>query len=148
QSQVLKNGFDKSEYLESLTINHRAHFPVDKWDSLTSMPQPQNFRFVYRSPEVAFENLWEFWVHRQKPLGLIAVRGTTATLVSCLANLYAAMIHAAGEIQLDHDFLLRYQLAVHPHAAVQVVWFVAMAYLSHSIVPKLDSFYQTGIKYF
>lgn len=148
QSQVLKSGFDKSEYLESLTINHRAHFPIDKWDSLTSMPQPQNFRFVYRSPEVAFDNLWDFWVHRQKPLGLIAIRGSIATQVSFLANLYAAMIPAAGEIQLDHDFLFRYQLAEHPQAAVQVGWFVAMAYLSKSIVPKLDSCYQTGIKDF
>src|SRR5690606_42008773 len=59
-------------------------------------------------------------IYRKKPLGLIAIRGSVATQVSFLANLYAAMIPAAGEIQLDHDFLFRYQLAEHPQAAVQV----------------------------
>src|SRR5690606_41757824 len=85
-------------------------------------------------------------VHHQNPLCLIAIHGSVANQVRFLSNLYAAMITAKGEIHLDHDFLFRYQLAEHPQAAVQVGWFVAMAYLSKSIVPKLDSCYQTGIK--
>ncbi len=146
--QVLKPGFDKAEYIETLKINHKAHIPVDKWHENVAVPDPQEFQFVYRSPVVAFDNIWDLWVHKEKPVALIAVQGSVQTEASFLANLYAAMIPAKGELQLDNDFLFTYKLANHSNAAVQVGWFVAMAYLSKTIGPKIDSCYQAGIKDF
>jgi len=148
QAQILKHGFDKTEYHETLCINTRAHVSTDKWDTIATTPSPGEYRFIKRSAEIAFDNIWDLWVHHQKPLGLIAVRGTVATSVSFLANLYAAMIPAKGEVQLDKGFTFRYRLSDHPEAAVQVGWFVSMAYLSQTIVPSIDSCYKAGIKDF
>lgn len=146
--QVLKPGFDKSEYIETLKINYKAHIALDKWAEIKTMPDPQDFRFVYRSPVVAFDNIWDLWINKEKSVALIAVQGSVPTEASFLANLYAAMIPAKGELQLDKDFLFKYKLANHPNAAVQVGWFVAMAYLSKTIETKIDSCYKAGIKDF
>lgn len=146
--QVLKQGFDKMEYIETLKINHRTHLPVDKWNEIKNVSNPNDFKFVYRSPVVAFDNIWDLWVHNEKPVAMIAVQGSIQTEASFLANLYAAMIPAKGEIQLDKDFNFKYKLAENPNAAVQVGWFIAMAYLSQTIETKIDSCYKAGIKDF
>lgn len=147
-SQVLKPGFDKQEYIETLKINQKTHIALNKWAQDTAVPNPTEFTFVYRSPVVAFDNIWDLWIHPHKRLALIAVQGSIPTQASFLANLYAAMIPAKGVLQLDPSFTFPYTLAKSPHAAVHVGWFVAMAYLSQTIVPKLDSCYQSGIKDF
>ncbi len=147
-AQILKPGFDKAEYTETLKINYKAHIALHKWTEQTAMPDPLDYRFVYRSPVVAFDNIWDLWVHKNKPLALIAVQGSIQTDASFLANLYAAMIPAKGELQLGKDFTFKYKLSGNPNAAVHVGWFVAMAFLSESIVHKIDSCYKAGIKDF
>lgn len=147
-AQVLHPGFDKSEYIETLKINHRTHIAIDKWKDIQHISEPEQFSFHYRSPVVAFDNIWDLWVHKNQPLAIIAIQGSIQTQASFLANLYAAMIPAQGTLQLDKDFNFTYKLAQHPRAAVQVGWFVAMAYLSRTILDKIDSCYQNGIKDF
>ncbi len=147
-AQVLKPGFDKAEYIETLKINQKAHIPVDKWNDLKDFPNPQEFKFVYRSPVVAFDNIWDLWIHNTKAVAVIAVQGSIQTDASFLANLYAAMIPAKGDLQLDKNFKFTYTLSNNPNAAVHVGWFVAMAYLSKSIEHKIDSCYKAGIKDF
>ncbi|OJU76966.1 MAG: lipase [Bacteroidetes bacterium 47-18] len=147
-AQVLQPGFDKSEYIETLKINHRAHVALNEWQGIKDIGEPQQFRFQYRSPEVAFDNIWDLWIHRGQPVAVIAVRGSIQTQASYLANLYAAMIPAQGILELEKDFTFTYKLAQEPRAAVQVGWFVAMAYLSRTILHKIDSCYQSGIKDF
>ncbi|MFN4122288.1 MAG: lipase family protein [Flavobacteriales bacterium] len=147
-ANVLKPGFEKSEYRELLKINNRVHIALDQWNEKNSVAAPEEFNFVYRSPLVAFDNIWDLWVHQSKPIAVIAIRGSIQTEASFLANLYAAMIPAKGELQLDKDFRFTYKLADHPKAAVQVGWFVAMAYLSKTIESKIDSCYKSGIKDF
>lgn len=148
RAQVLKPGFNKQEYLETLKINQKAHIALNKWAESTTIPEPENFKFVYRSPVVAFDNIWDLWVHKDQRVAMIAVQGSIATGASFLANLYAAMIPAKGELQLDKDFKFTYNLSSSPNAAVHVGWFVAMAYLSKSIEHKIDSCYKAGIKDF
>ncbi|MDR7131447.1 hypothetical protein J2X69_003811 [Algoriphagus sp. 4150] len=148
QGQVLNPGFEKSEYIETLKINHRTHIPIEEWDKIERIPSPEEYDFVYRSPVVAFDNIWDLWIHKEKPIALISVQGSIKTEASFLANLYAAMIPAKGELHLDKDFLFQYKLAEDPNAAVQVGWFVAMAYLSKTIEAKIDSCYKAGIKDF
>lgn len=147
-TQGLKPGFDKAEYIETLKINQRAHVPVDQWTGDGMLAEPENYKFVYRSPVVAFDNIWDLWVHKSKPVAMIAVQGSIQTEASFLANLYAAMIPAKGELQLDKNFKFKYNLSNHPNAAVHVGWFVAMAYLSKTIEHKIDSCYKAGIKDF
>ncbi|GAB3515610.1 lipase family protein [Emticicia fontis] len=146
--QVLKPGFDKAEYIETLKINQKVHIALNKWADSSSMPEPQDHRFLYRSPVVAFDNLWDLWIHKTKPVAIIAVQGSIPTQASFLANLYAAMIPAKGELQLDKNFKFSYKLSNNPNSAVHVGWFVAMAYLSKSIEHKIDSCYKAGIKDF
>lgn len=74
------------------------------------------------------------------------MQGSIATGASFLANLYAAMVPATGEIELDKDFLFKYKLAENSNAAVHVGWLVSMAYLSKTIESKIDSCYKVGIK--
>lgn len=146
--QILKPGYDQAEYAETLKINQKTHIALEKWATDTNVPYPQEYRFVYRSPVVAFDNIWDLWMHKNKSLALISVQGSIQTEASFLANLYAAMIPAKGEMQLDKDFQFQYNLAENPHAAVHVGWFVAMAYLSKTVVPKIDSCYKAGIREF
>jgi hypothetical protein len=146
--QVLKPGFSKQEYIETLKINQKAHIALNKWAETTTFPEPEEYKFVYRSPVVAFDNIWDLWVHKDKRIAMIAVQGSIATGASFLANLYAAMIPAKGELQLDKDFKFTYTLANNPNAAVHVGWFVAMAYLSKTVEHKIDSCYKAGIKDF
>jgi hypothetical protein len=147
-AQNLKPGFDKAEYIETLKINQKVHIALNKWAEPSTMPEPEQFNFVYRSPVVAFDNRWDLWVHKTKKIALISVQGSIATEASFLANLYAAMIPAKGELQLDKNFNFKYTLSEDPKAAVHVGWFVAMAYMSGSIEHKIDSLYKAGIKDF
>lgn len=146
--QVLKPGFDKAEYIETLKINQKVHIALSKWTNPSDVPDPQDYNFLYRSPVVAFDNIWDLWVHKTKPVAVVSVQGSIQTEASFLANLYAAMIPATGELQLDKNFKFNYKLANNPRAAVHVGWFVAMAYLSKTIEPKIDSCYKAGIKDF
>lgn len=147
-AQELKSGFDRVEYTDLLKINQKAHIALDKWNEPDEFPYPEHFNFAYRSPVVAFDNIWDLWMHKSKPIAVIAVRGSIQTEASFLANLYAAMIPAKGELQLDENFKFRYNLSNNPQAAVHVGWFVAMAYLSKTIEQKIDSCYKAGIRDF
>lgn len=147
-AQVLKPGFDKAEYIEMLKINQKAHIALDKWSDTASFPMPEQYRFLYRSPRVAFDNIWDLWVNKSKSVAVIAVQGSIQTEASFLANLYAAMIPAKGELQLDKNKSFKYALSEQPAAAVHVGWLVAMAYLSESVEHQIDSCYKAGIKEF
>ncbi len=147
-AQLLKPGFEKAEYLETLKINQRAHIPLDKWADTSAIPPPSDYNFVYRSPVVAFDNIWDLWVHKTKAIAVIAVQGSIPTSASFLANFYAAMIPAKGNIQLNKEVNFNYALSENPNAAVHVGWLVAMAFLSPTIEHEIDSCYKAGIKDF
>jgi hypothetical protein len=74
--QVLQPGFDKAEYIETLKINQKVHIALNKWADPTDVPEPQDYNFLYRSPVVAFDNIWDLWVHKTKPIAMIAVQGS------------------------------------------------------------------------
>lgn len=147
-AQVLKPGFDKDEYIETLKINTRAHIAVEKWSDTSAVPPPSMYNFVYRSPVVAFDNIWDLWISKDKPIALIAVQGSIQTSASFLANFYAAMVPAKGSLQLNRDVNFYYTLADNPAAAVHVGWLVAMAFMEPTIEHKIDSCYKAGIKDF
>ncbi|WP_375586081.1 lipase family protein [Cyclobacterium xiamenense] len=147
-TQVLQPHFDKEEYVELLKINKKTHLPLEKWatDSLVTMPE--KYAFSYRSPELAFDNRWDLWFHKTQPIAVLSVRGSIATEASWLANFYAAMIPAKGEIEWGKTTKFPYALAESPKAAVHVGWLLAMAHLTETIESKIDSSYQAGVKDF
>lgn len=146
--QYLQAGFDKAEYMETLKINQKVHVDTATWAGDTSLPLPEQYHLNYRSPKAAFDNIWDLWLHNERPAAVIAVRGTIATDASFLANLYAAMVPAQGQLQLNDSLIFDYVLCDNPNAAIHVGWFIAMAYMSSDILRKIDSCYKAGIKDF
>jgi hypothetical protein len=139
--QALKPGFEKAEYLELLKVCARHGSP----EYVKNIAKPQHSEFLYRSPVMGLENQWDLYM-RDDRVAIVSVRGTTASLISWLANFYAAMVPAIGELHLNDTTKFKYHLADNPKAAVHVGWLLSTAYLSKDILPKLDSLYQEGIK--
>ncbi len=141
-AQHLQPGFDKAQYLDLMKVS--AQFGDSTY--VNSIPAPKDYKFVYRSAVVGLDNRWDLWTHTSQPIAVISLRGTTANSVSWLANFYAAMVPAKGELQITEQEKFSYQLADNPRAAVHVGWLVSTAFLSKDILPKLDSCYKSGIK--
>lgn len=144
-SQVLEPGFDKEEYAEALKIS--ARIIVDT-TYLQRMPEPEFFQKSYRSEVMGLDNVWEMWQHQEKDLAMISIRGTTANPVSWLENLYAAMVPASGELELERDFKFPYHLSANTKAAVHIGWLIGTAYLSRDMLPKVTELYNRGVKDF
>lgn len=160
-AQRLQPKFDKYEYIEMLKIIRMAHTP--RGDSVprlrirseylalaqeSTMPEPQDYRFAYRTPLVAFHNGGDLWIHQSKPIAVIVIRGTIPTETSFLANAYAAMLPAIGEINLQNDSVFHYKLASDSMAAVHAGYLIATAHLASYFVHQIDSCYKNGIKDF
>ena len=142
-AQILSPGFDKNEFLELLKIGSRTTTD-SAWYGNIKDPEST---LIYQSKPAGFDNIWQLWV-RKDGIPIISIRGTTKTEVSFLANIYAAMVSAKGELHLSNDFTFKYNLSEDPKAAVHVGFLISMAYLSGDIIPKMDSLYQAGSKEF
>lgn len=140
-SQQLKPGFNKKEYLDLLKIS--AQFGDSSYRA--SIPVPVEYKLAYRSPVMGLDNMWDLYT-KNSDLAIISLRGTTEKSENWLANFYAAMVPAKGELTLSEENIFSYQLASNPKAAVHVGWLVSTAFLSQDILPKIDSVYQSGIK--
>ena len=140
-AQALRPGFDRAEYIELMRVS--ARFGDSAY--VNTIAAPQRFKPVYRSPVVGLDNRWDLWADNQSTV-VISIRGTTANSVSWLANFYAAMVPAKGELQLSDMETFSYALAENPRAAVHVGWLVSTAFLSKDILPKLDSSYRAGVR--
>jgi len=101
------------------------------------------YRFIYRSPTLGLDNMWDLWM-REDSVVVISIRGTTADPKSILADFYCAMLPSNGEVVLPVKDTVRYLLASDNRAAVQAGFLVGFAYMSNDIRPKLDSLYRLG----
>ncbi|MBC8112710.1 MAG: META domain-containing protein [Verrucomicrobia bacterium] len=140
-AQNLKPGFDKNEYIELLKLTAKHTNP----EYFKNIPNPDKFKLVYRSPIMGLDNAWELWKSTDN-MAAISIRGTTENTVSWLANFYAAMVPAKGELKISANETFKYELAQNPNAAVHAGWLVATAFLSKNMLPKIDSCYKAGIK--
>lgn len=141
RAQQLQPGFDKSEYLELMKICAR------QGDSsyAGTIAEPRHSLFRYRSPVVGLENRWDLWI-KDKATAVLSIRGTTASSISWLANFYAAMVPAKGQLSLRNGTCFPYQLADNPRAAVHIGWLIATAALIADMRPKLDSLMQHQVR--
>lgn len=144
-AQHLSPYFNKVEYRELLLISFRT---TTNEKYYKKYPAPRNYQLVYQSKVVGMDNLWQLWLNRSKTIAVVSIRGTTIKPESSLANFYAAMVPATGDLHLSKTDTFQYYLADNPKAAVHVGWLISMAYLSRDIVPKIDSLYKTGVKEF
>jgi hypothetical protein len=140
-AQHLKPGFNRDEYIGLMKVS--AQFGDSAYAA--GIPPPPEYRFVYRSPVVGLVNRWDLWM-RDDGVAVISIRGTTSDKVSWLGNFYAAMVPAKGRLQLSKTDSFAYELADNPRAAVHIGWLVSAAFLSKTILPKIDSLYKTGTK--
>lgn len=143
QSEKLKSGFDKSEYLELLKVS------AVKVDTIyiPKLSAPERFTKVYKSKSVGLDNSWELWVSPDS-VAVISVRGTSLKIESWMENFYSAMVPAKGKLMLSKDFTFEYCLGTHPKAAVHTGWLIGTAFLSKDILPRIDSCLNKGIKDF
>jgi hypothetical protein len=143
-AQHLKAGFDKAEYNELMKVSIASTANQAYIDTL---PKPERFKMLYQSAPMGMDNLWDLWID-QNNVAAISIRGTTLNAISWLANFYAAMVPAKGELQVTKDYLFKYQLAENPRATVHTGWLLSLAYLGKDIMPRIDSLYKTGVKEF
>lgn len=143
-AQTLKPGFDKNEYRELLYVSARTTADSSYFKKIH---EPERFQMIYQSTPMGLDNLWDLWVD-ENGNAAISIRGTTSKSESWLANAYAAMVPAKGEIKLSKDEKFVYQLADNPRAAVHTGWLLSLAFLSKDILPRVDSLFKSGVKDF
>lgn len=141
--QKLKAGFNPKEYKELLAISVKTFYPSESKE----IPYPVDYEKKYRSLPIGLDNVWELWTTSDS-IAVISIRGTSADPKSFLANAYAAMVPAKGELTLTENNVFEYELSPNPKAAVHVGWLISMAFLSKDILPRIDSCYHAGIKNF
>ena len=144
-AQKLRPGIDVQEIKELVSISERTCLPSGYPEDSLFTPPPTKYKMDYRSPELGLSNLWELWVSDDS-VAVISIRGTSITIESWLANFYAAMVPAEGEITLSGKECFHYQLSNEPKAAVHVGWLISMGFLYDDMKPQLEKCYQSGIR--
>lgn len=138
QAQQLKPGFDPEEYRELMMLSVRT---TASPNYIKDFPEPKKFKMAYQSAPMGLDNLWDLWFSENK-VAVISIRGTTKKPESWLANFYAAMVPATGEMIIGEKDTFRYQLASNPKAAVHAGWLLSTAFLSKDMLPKIRDAYQ------
>ena len=136
----ITSGFSAIEYGELLKISTR------QGDSLynESLPAPDQFKRVYRSPVMGLDNRWEFWSSGN--LAAISIRGTTLNIESWVENFYAAMLPASGVIHFSPTDSMAYHVGSHSRASVHAGWLIGAMSLFRDMKPHLDSCVANGIQ--
>ncbi len=142
-AQSLKAGFDKEELLEIMYVSVRTGGVSSYYSDSNFVPEP-HYKMAYRSPVIGLKNLYEIWTANNT--AIITVRGTTMEAESWMANFYAAMVPAKGDLLFSPTDTFHYQVAVDPKAAVHAGWMLSTAYIARDLAPRLDSLYQAGFK--
>lgn len=142
RAQYLQPGFEQAEYAELMRVSARTTFDTVY---ANRHPAPERFRMLYRSPITGLDNLWDFWSDGKGTVA-VSIRGTTKKQESWLENFYAAMVPAAGTLQLPGTGAFAYRLAPQADAAVHTGWLIGMASMAGAIRLKIDSAYGAGTR--
>lgn len=143
-AQQLKPGFDAAEYRELIYLS-AVHFESPEKAKL--IPKPEHSKLLYQSKSIGLDNAWELWL-KDKKTAVLVTRGTTLKTESWVANLYAAMIPAKGEIYIKGSESFKYTLSEDPNAAIHAGFLISTAFISEDMLPKIDSCYKAGIRDF
>ena len=133
----LKPGFDAKEYADLLSL---AYFGSSIPDSTLRLSSTDPYKMLYRSPEMGLKNRWTLYL-RPDNIATIDLRGTINQTASWLANFYAAMIPATGELEINDSTRFTYELARDPKAMVHVGWTISIAHLAPDIIKQIKKHY-------
>lgn len=61
-----------------------------------------------------------------------------------MANFYAAMVPAKGELRLSNTYMFNYQPANNPRAAVRTGWLISTGFLVQDMMLKIDPLSKAG----
>ena len=137
----LKPGFDKAEYRELMYVSTRSTADSGYY---AKFPLPSRFHQVYQSKSIGLDNMWDLWESGDQ--AVISIRGTTSKQISWLANFFAGMVPAKGNMRLNDSTSIEYKLAEDPRATVHVGWLIGTLTLSNEILPWIEMCYQKGMK--
>ncbi len=145
-AQHLQPGMDHRELVDAFLVNSItcATKPDELIGKNYVAPPPKQYERIYRSEEIGFSNLWEFWINKEDSVGIISIRGTVGTDPSVAADFYAGMIPAKGEIVVDVKDTMRYKLAEHPRASVHAGFLIASLFIAEEMLPMLKAYYDKG----
>ncbi len=144
---ALKPGFDPVEYKEMLEIT-AMQIDTPWTNHKGSLPFPEKYKFTYRSPVVGLKNQWDLWLRADSQVAVISIRGTTGDADSWMENFYAGMIPSSGKITIDTNYTFHYKLAQDTNAYVHAGWTLALAYLSPTLIQKINECYNSGVREF
>lgn len=144
-ASALHPGFDGKEYRELLDYAFHGRLTSDTAGG--GIPS-ERYSLEFRSPEVGMRNRWDLWMRDDKQVAVISIRGTINDKLSWLENFYAAMVPAAGSVQLSDSVKFDYRLSAGEKATVHVGWLLGLAYLAPTIVEQVRRVYAQGIHAF
>ncbi len=139
-AQTLSPGFDKSEYLEVLSM--ASNLENMRVDTIYKCPLPTRFHKIYVSPEVGFDNEWELWKDDNSGLLAIMLRATVTTEKSWMSNFNAGMVRARGICHAGRD--ISYDFCQDSLACVHAGWTAGLLTITDDIRQKVDSCYAAG----
>lgn len=139
----LKPVFDAKEYIDVL---HLEWSHQDSSNNYQPPALPNNYKRVYRSPEVGLNNKFDFWL-RDDSVGVFCIRYTFGG-ASWLENFYSGMIKASGTLQLDDTTQFQYKFSNDEKAFVHHGWTIGVGYLAPLLVAKINEYYKKGVKNF
>lgn len=140
----LKSRYDVNEAKELIKVNFQF---ADSSYFEDSLPAPNRFHFVYRSPKLGFDNKWDYW-EDENGVGVFSIRGTTGTMASWGANFYSGLIPAKSWIKMSEKDTFYFELSKSPLALVHVGWTTALGALWPSIDSMLFNQIDKGNKEF
>jgi hypothetical protein len=143
-SYKFSSGFIPQECDEILLLNDAFmnRVPVERFADSVHLT---DYRFIYRSPSMGLDNLWDLWIRSDSTVVLM-LRGTTGDQKSLLADFYCAMMPAKGTVVLSETKSFDYKIAAHERAAVHAGFLAGFAYIADDALPKIDSLYRSGYK--
>jgi hypothetical protein len=141
----LTPGFSPKEYKDFLGITAGS---VQDTLFIKGIPQNPNFKRIYESPLVGLENIWYLWIDQTQKVAWLTIRGTVNNPTSWLANFYSALIPAQGKMKITETNTFEYNFSSNPKAAVHIGWTLSTGALAETLVPKMDSLYNSGYRDF
>lgn len=97
---------------------------------------PENYKRIYASLSMGMDN--QFQVYEKGKLGVIVIRGSTSNPTSWMANIYASMIPAKGEISIGGT-PRAYQFANDPNATVHSGYALATVIMANEVIQQIQT---------
>ena len=139
-SAQFDSGYETKEARDMVALCNS--FTFLKEEGSDSEILPKGYERVYASPSLGMDNQFQVYVTGNS--GVIVFRGSTASPTSWMANIYASMIPAHGEIIISGT-PRPYRFAEHEDAAVHSGYALATVILSNEVLQQVSQLNKRGI---